>query len=137
MRQVNWVRRHPRKWGMARETRIVQRWPWGCKPVLPHNLKTAGRARIERTLLIKTAFAVSFASVRYWPAYLYLPNHVMTSEFRMAAEPESKRAFSIWRAVGPAIITASVVLGPGSILSASKIGYQHGYAMVWVLAFAP
>ena len=42
----------------------------------------------------------------------------------------------MWRAVGPAVITASVVLGPGSILSASKIGYQHGYAMVWVLAFA-
>ncbi len=36
--------------------------------------------------------------------------------------------------IGPAVITASVVLGPGSILAASKIGYQHGYAMTWVLA---
>jgi Mn2+/Fe2+ NRAMP family transporter len=40
------------------------------------------------------------------------------------------------RAIGPAIITASVVLGPGSILSASKIGYQYGYQMAWVLALA-
>ena len=38
--------------------------------------------------------------------------------------------------VGPAIITASVVLGPGSILSASRIGYEHGYQMVWVLVAA-
>jgi Mn2+/Fe2+ NRAMP family transporter len=42
----------------------------------------------------------------------------------------------ILRSIGPAIITASVVLGPGSILSASKIGYQYGYQMVWVLALA-
>jgi len=54
----------------------------------------------------------------------------------MAEEPKSKGAIKVWRAVGPAIITASVVLGPGSILSASKIGYQHGYTMVWVLVFA-
>lgn len=54
----------------------------------------------------------------------------------MAAEAESRGGFNLWRAVGPAIITASVVLGPGSILSASKIGYVHGYAMVWVLVFA-
>lgn len=37
------------------------------------------------------------------------------------------------RSIGPAIIVASVVLGPGSILSASKIGHQHGYQMTWVL----
>lgn len=54
----------------------------------------------------------------------------------MAAETASGNSFNLWRAVGPAIITASVVLGPGSILSASKIGYVHGYSMVWVLVFA-
>ena len=136
MRQVSWVSCHPRKWGPARETRIVLRQPWGCKPVLPHNLKTAGGCQNWVALAIETAFMLGFASVRYWPDYLYLHQTATMSEFRMAAEPESKGAFSIWRAVGPAIITASVVLGPGSILSASKIGYQHGYAMVWVLAFA-
>lgn len=51
-------------------------------------------------------------------------------------EGKSKQRFRLRAAVGPAIITASVVLGPGSILSASKIGYQFGYSMVWVLVFA-
>lgn len=43
---------------------------------------------------------------------------------------------SFLRSLGPAIIVASVVLGPGSILSASKVGTQHGYGMIWVLALA-
>ena len=54
----------------------------------------------------------------------------------MSPDRSSSSRFSIWRSLGPAIITASVVLGPGSILSASKIGYQHGYAMAWVLLLA-
>jgi len=36
------------------------------------------------------------------------------------------------RSVGPAIIVASVVLGPGSIFTASKVGAQFGYTMAWV-----
>lgn len=42
----------------------------------------------------------------------------------------------ILRSLGPAIITASVVLGPGSILSASKIGHAYEYQMIWVLVIA-
>ena len=38
--------------------------------------------------------------------------------------------------LGPAIIVAAVVLGPGSILTASKTGAQFGYSMVWALALA-
>ena len=38
--------------------------------------------------------------------------------------------------LGPAIITPSVVLGPGSILSASKIGHTYAYQMSWVLVIA-
>ncbi|MCA9116171.1 MAG: divalent metal cation transporter [Planctomycetaceae bacterium] len=54
-----------------------------------------------------------------------------------AVEKPAERARRGWlAAIGPAIITASVVLGPGSILSASKIGWQHGYAMTWVLVLA-
>ena len=37
-------------------------------------------------------------------------------------------------AIGPAIITASVVLGPGSILLNSKIGAEFGYGFIWLLA---
>ncbi|MCO6459006.1 MAG: divalent metal cation transporter [Pirellulaceae bacterium] len=40
------------------------------------------------------------------------------------------------RALGPAIIVASVVLGPGSILSSSKVGAEYGFGMVWVLLLA-
>ena len=38
--------------------------------------------------------------------------------------------------MGPAIIVASVVVGPGSILTSSQIGVEFGYSMVWVLALA-
>ncbi len=48
--------------------------------------------------------------------------------------PESRPG--LFRSLGPAIIVASVVLGPGSILAASKNGYQYGYQTVWVLAAA-
>ncbi len=48
-------------------------------------------------------------------------------------EPVGTRP-SIFRSLGPAIIIASVVLGPGSILTNSKVGWQFGYDMVWVLA---
>ncbi len=41
-----------------------------------------------------------------------------------------------FRTIGPAIIVASVVLGPGSILTASKVGCQYGYSMLWVLLAA-
>ena len=37
---------------------------------------------------------------------------------------------------GPAIIIAAVVLGPGSILTSSKVGCQYGYTMLWVIAGA-
>ena len=41
-----------------------------------------------------------------------------------------------WHSFGPAIITASVVLGPGSLLVSSNIGanYQHG--LLWLLIMA-
>ena len=40
------------------------------------------------------------------------------------------------RSVGPSIIVASIVLGPGSVLTSSKVGCEYGYAMLWVLAIA-
>lgn len=40
------------------------------------------------------------------------------------------------RSVGPAIIVASVVIGPGSILTSSKVGHEYGYSMAWVLVLA-
>lgn len=40
------------------------------------------------------------------------------------------------KTLGPGFIIASVVLGPGSITVASRIGSEHGYAFLWVIVFA-
>ena len=42
----------------------------------------------------------------------------------------------ILKSLGPAFIVASVVLGPGSILSNSYVGAQFGYSMIWLLVLA-
>ncbi|MBN71550.1 MAG: hypothetical protein CME32_19985 [Gimesia sp.] len=54
----------------------------------------------------------------------------------MSEQPPSNLIKRILGSLGPAIITASVVLGPGSILSASKIGHTYAYQMNWVLVIA-
>lgn len=38
-----------------------------------------------------------------------------------------------YASVGPGLITACVVIGPGSIMTSSKIGANDGYAMLWVV----
>ncbi len=42
----------------------------------------------------------------------------------------------LFGSIGPAIIVASVVLGPGSILIASRVGCDFGYDLMWLLVFA-
>lgn len=51
---------------------------------------------------------------------------------RMSNEPQNK----LLRRVGPGIITAALVLGPGSILSASRVGAEFGYSLIWLLICA-
>ena len=41
-----------------------------------------------------------------------------------------------YQALGPGLITACVVIGPGSILTSSKVGASEGYGMSWVVAVA-
>lgn len=54
-----------------------------------------------------------------------------------AAESHNQVSFlRVVKAIGPAIVVASVVLGPGSILSNSKVGAAYGYSMIWVLGLA-
>jgi NRAMP (natural resistance-associated macrophage protein)-like metal ion transporter len=43
---------------------------------------------------------------------------------------------NILRSFGPGFIIASVVLGPGSITVASRIGSEYGYAFLWVIVLA-
>jgi Mn2+/Fe2+ NRAMP family transporter len=40
---------------------------------------------------------------------------------------------AILRRIGPGFIVASVVLGPGSIVAASRAGAETGYSLLWVL----
>jgi len=39
-----------------------------------------------------------------------------------------------WRSLGPALITACVVFGPGSLLINSNVGATYGYGLLWLLA---
>jgi len=43
---------------------------------------------------------------------------------------------NLFKTIGPGFIIASVVLGPGSITTASKIGADHGYSLLWVIVAA-
>ena len=38
-----------------------------------------------------------------------------------------------WKSIGPALITACVVFGPGSLVISSKVGATYGYEMLWLL----
>ena len=41
-----------------------------------------------------------------------------------------------YRRIGPGLITACVVIGPGSILTSSKVGAANGYSLVWIIVVA-
>ncbi len=38
--------------------------------------------------------------------------------------------------IGPGLITACVVIGPGSIMTSSKVGANDGYSLLWVVALS-
>ncbi|MEA1952531.1 MAG: Nramp family divalent metal transporter [Planctomycetota bacterium] len=40
-----------------------------------------------------------------------------------------------WKSIGPALITACVVFGPGSLLISSNVGAAYGYDLLWLLMF--
>jgi len=41
-----------------------------------------------------------------------------------------------FKSIGPGFIIASAVLGPGSVAIASRVGSEHGYALLWVVALS-
>jgi manganese transport protein len=49
------------------------------------------------------------------------------------APSESMKRKALFSLVGPALITAAVVLGPGSITTASKMGADFGYSLLWLM----
>ena len=54
-----------------------------------------------------------------------------TTEPSVVSEPERRSRW--WRSIGPALITACVVLGPGSLLVSSNIGAKYGCELLWLL----
>ena len=48
----------------------------------------------------------------------------------------NERKTGVIAGIGPAIIVAAVVCGPGSILTSSKVGAEYGYSMTWALLLA-
>jgi len=53
------------------------------------------------------------------------------AELKAALESEQRSPW--WRSIGPALITACVVFGPGSLLISSNIGANHGFELLWLL----
>ena len=41
-----------------------------------------------------------------------------------------------WKTIGPALITACVVFGPGSLVISANVGATYGYELLWLLALA-
>lgn len=59
------------------------------------------------------------------------------SELSQTTSSGSSTGLRRWlRAIGPGLVTACVVIGPGSILTSSKVGATHGYSMAWVVVIA-
>jgi len=50
--------------------------------------------------------------------------------------PALKSPRKWYQSIGPGLITACVVIGPGSILSSSKVGAGQGYTMLWLITIA-
>ena len=50
-----------------------------------------------------------------------------------SARPNHTPSTPWWRAIGPALITACVVFGPGSLLISSNVGANYGYELLWLL----
>ncbi|MBL8026839.1 MAG: divalent metal cation transporter, partial [Fibrobacteres bacterium] len=46
---------------------------------------------------------------------------------------ETEKKKNIFKRVGPALVTASLVVGPGSVTVATKSGALHGYSLLFVL----
>lgn len=53
-----------------------------------------------------------------------------------SGKPSAKKKRSWLRSIGPGLVTACVVIGPGSIMTSSKVGAADGYSKSWVVVLA-
>lgn len=62
---------------------------------------------------------------------------MITEPAKMNENPTRTSKFKDFlRSLGPGFITASVVLGPGSIAVSSRVGSEYGYSLLWVVVLA-
>jgi manganese transport protein len=59
----------------------------------------------------------------------------MSTEQIPADQPPAKKR-SWTQSIGPGLVTACVVIGPGSIMTSSKVGAADGYSKSWVVVVA-
>ena len=58
-------------------------------------------------------------------------------ESNLQNDPDNKpRWWGRLARIGPAIVIAAVVLGPGSIVSASRVACEYGMSLLWVVPLA-
>jgi len=47
----------------------------------------------------------------------------------------NRKSSNLWNLIGPGFITAALVLGPGSLTVASKIGANYEFQLLWIVPF--
>ena len=51
-------------------------------------------------------------------------------------EPKVESTRKWYQSIGPGLITACVVIGPGSILTSSKVGAKNGFDLTWIVVLS-
>lgn len=54
----------------------------------------------------------------------------------MASSQSSTSFWRLLRSIGPGLVSACVVIGPGSILASSQVGATYGYSLCWLILIA-
>lgn len=54
----------------------------------------------------------------------------------MTDSDSKKQGMRLLRMIGPGLVTACVVIGPGSILTSSKVGAEQGFSKIWVVVLS-
>ncbi len=69
-----------------------------------------------------------------WPGFAKVSYYRRDERLSMTDSVPVSRPW--YTRIGPGLITACVVIGPGSITTSSKLGMQNGYSMLWVVALS-
>lgn len=66
-----------------------------------------------------------------------LPRPISYRRFALNSPTVKSSGIKYWlRSIGPGLVSACVVIGPGSILASSQVGATNGFALAWVIVIA-